>query len=761
MIGQRLSHFRIVEKIGAGGMGEVYRAHDEQLDRDVAIKVLPAGSFHDPTARSRLLREARTASKLNHPHICTIHEVGEADGQAYIAMELVEGQTLSARLAEGALPPEQVLRYGLQLADAVGHAHERGVIHRDLKSANVIVTPEGRAKVLDFGLAKRLNKEELAEATTMSQDLSQPGTIVGTPAYMPPEQLRGEPADARSDVWALGVMLYEMVARQRPFQGNTGFELGSAILNQAPAPLPPNVPLELRSVIERCLEKEPGRRYQRAGEVRAVLEAVESGTATPASLASRETGSRRSGMGGGARPRIDSLAVLPLANLSGDPEQDYFADGIHEALITDLAKLGGFSRVIARSSVMRYRNTDKPLSQIAGELGVSAVITGSVLRQGNLMRVTAQLVYAATEQHLWADRYERELRDVLSLQDEIVVAIAREVNLQLTPREQMRLTGARLVNPETYELYLKGMSYLNQYTPEAFRKGLDCLYQAVERDPSDGRAWAALATGYGYLGHAPAPPPEALPRAKVAALRALDLDETLAEAHTALAEVKLYYDWDFAGAQQAFRRALELSPNQAEAHMHLGWYLEELGQTEEAIAAMRRSVELDPLSPIYRAWFGWEYWWAGRNDEAIIEAQKSLDLEADFPIGLYVLGAVYAEKGMYQEAIAAHERAAAKYPNLWVRWALARTYAQAGRTEEARKILAGLRENVSSWDSWFIAEVHTALGEEDEAFRWLERACEYRHSFLPGMWRNPAYQPLRGDPRFQDLWRRMNVSVKG
>jgi TolB-like protein/Tfp pilus assembly protein PilF/tRNA A-37 threonylcarbamoyl transferase component Bud32 len=776
MIGQQMRHFRIVEKIGAGGMGEVYRAHDEQLDRDVAIKVLPAGTFRDETARARLLREARTASKLNHPHICTIHEVGEAEGQAYIAMELVEGQPLSARLADGALPPDQVLRYALQLADALAHAHERGVVHRDLKSANVIVTPEGRAKVLDFGLAKRLNKEELDEATTLSQDLSQPGTVVGTLAYMPPEQLRGEPADARSDVWALGVMLHEMASGERPFQGKTGFELSSAILNQPPSPLPPEVPAELRGVIERCLEKEPGRRYQRGGEVRAVLEAIQSGSAIPAWSHPKPAVLRRRWValvaaavvmtagiwlwrraGGGAAPRIDSLAVLPLQNLSGDPQQDYFADGIHEALITDLAKLSGFSRVIARSSVMRYRNTDKPLPQIARELGVAAVITGSVLREGNLMRVTAQLVDAATEQHLWADRYERQLRDVLSLQNDIVGAIARAVNLRLTPREQVRLAGARPVNPETYDLYLKGMSDLNQYTPEAFKTGMDYLYLAVEKDPSDARAWAALATGYGYLGHAPSPPPEALPRAKAVALKALELDETLAEAHTALAEVKMYYDWDFAGAEQSFRRALELNPNLAEAHAHYGWYLDLFERTREALAEMRRSVELDPLRPIYRAWLGTYHLWLGQNDAAIAEAQKAIDLRPDFPMALLALGAAYGAKGMLHEAIAAHEKAAAKQRRGTGRLWLAGTYARAGREDDARKILAGLKEDVQTWDAWFIAEAYAALGEKDEAFRWLERAYEYRHSFLPWMGRNPAYKPLRSDPRFRDLMRRMNL----
>ncbi len=454
MIGKPLAHYRILEKIGAGGMGEVYRAHDEQLDRDVALKVLPPTSFADATARARLLREARAAASLNHPHICTIHEVGEANGQAYIAMEFVRGQPLSAQLASGPLAVEEVVRTGLQLADALAHAHERGIVHRDLKSANVMITLGGRAKVLDFGLAKRLSQEELTEATTRSQaSLTQPGAVMGTLAYMAPEQLRGQPADARSDVWALGVVLYEMAAGQCPFRGQTGFELSSAILNQPPPPLPGKVPVELKAVIERCLEKEPARRYQRGGEVRAALEAVQLGVVPvwvawryrlgrrpllalaasvallAAVLAVLDVGNLRTRLVGGA-PRIGSLAVLPLENLSGDAEQDYLAAGMHEALITDLAKLSGLERVIAR------------------ELKVDALITGAVLRAGDRVRITAQLIDPAKEQQLWAERYERELRDVLTLQNEIVAAITRGIRLQLTPQEQARLASARPVNPE-------------------------------------------------------------------------------------------------------------------------------------------------------------------------------------------------------------------------------------------------------------------------------------------------------------------------
>jgi len=788
MIGERLGHFRIVEKIGAGGMGVVYRAHDEQLDRDVAIKVLPAGSFRDPSARARLLREARTASKLNHPHICTIHEVGEADGQAYIAMELVEGQTLSARLAGGALPLEQVLRYGLQLADAVAHAHERGIIHRDLKSANVIITPEGRAKVLDFGLAKRLSGEEVTEATTQTMDsLTGPGAVVGTLAYMAPEQLRGQPADARSDVWALGVVLYEMAAGQRPFQGQTGFELSSAILSQAPPPLPPGpegaLPAELGAVVERCLEKEPAQRYQRSDEVRAALEAVQSGGPLPAwpawkyALSRRrwlalagalaavlavvgalDVGGLRRRLLGGAAPKFDSLAVLPLANLSGNPEQDYLAEGIHEALITDLAKLSGLRRVIARASVMGYQKTDKPVRQVARELGVNAVITGAVQREGGRVRITAQLINPATGEQLWANRYERELRDVLSLEGEIVTAITREIRVQLTPQEKARLASARPVNPEAHEAYLKGKFYINKSMPEGIEKGLAYFRQAIEKDPTHPLPYAMLALAYDTIGHSERPLPDAFEKSKAAVQKALELDETLPEAHEALAEIKLYSDWgDWTGTGQAFQRSLQLNPNLAEAHRNYSWYLFLTGNPE-ALAEMRRGQELDPLTPQWTADLGYQYWSLGQYEKAIEEAKKSVELDPGFSFGLWVLGEIYADKGMYKEAIATHQKASALSP-VW-RWALGRTYALAGRKDEARKIAAEVAKNPLSIDTWGLAELYAGLGDKDEAFRWLEAAYKIRWNWMPWIRQVPPFKPLRGDPRFEDLVRRMNLPVK-
>ncbi len=681
MLGRTLGHYRIVEKIGAGGMGEVYRAHDEQLDRDVALKVLPASALADPTARARLLREARTASALNHPHICTIHEVGEADGQAYIAMEYVAGQPLSALIPSDGLPVETAVRYGVQIAAALAHAHERGVIHRDLKSANVVITAEGEPKVLDFGLAKRLGGKELAEVTTQSQaSLTQPGAVMGTLPYMAPEQLRGQGADARSDVWALGVMLYETLTGKRPFQGETGYELSSAILNQVPAPLPSQLPVELQVVIERCLEKEPGRRYRRAGEVRAALEAVQAGTAvvpwavwgrrlarrrflaTAGALAALVAvlvglnvgGLREQLLGGAGSGQIESIAVLPLENLSGDPEQDYFAAGMHEALITDLAKLGGFKRVIARSSVMRYRETDKPLPQIARELNVDAVITGAVLRSGDRVRITAQLINAVTEEHLWADRYERELRDVLSLQNEIVAAITREIKLQLTPQEQARLKSQRPVNPEAFEAYLQGRFHRQKQTREGYDIAERYFQSALQKDPNYAPAYAGL--GMVWFARADAgfqAPSETFPKATAFLAKAIELDDSSAEVHVSLANYKNGVEWDWAGGEKAFKRALELNPNLANAHFFYADMLVVLKRNEEWEWEIKRARELDPLNDFKESFYGWHLNYLRRYDEAIPIFQRLLSTGPNKATNYLGLWGAYYKKGMYDEALSA------------------------------------------------------------------------------------------------------------
>ena len=613
MIGKSFAHYHILEKIGAGGMGEVYRAHDEQLNRDVALKVLPPRDLADETARVRLLREARAAAGLNHPHICTIHEVGEAGGRAYIAMEYIDGSLLSAMVVQGRLPHEQALRYGVQLAEALEHAHARGVVHRDLKSANVIVTPEGRVKVLDFGLAKRLDERDV-EATRSRASLTQPGAVIGTLAYMAPEQLRGEPADARSDIWALGVVLYEMVAGRRPFHGQTGYEVSSAILSRRFAPLPGDVPAALRAVIEHCLEKDPGRRYPRASEVRVALEAIQFGGTTDQLLPRRAPRRKRTVR----RKRMQSLAVLPLTNLSRDPEQEYFADGMTEALIADLAKIRAL-RVISRTSVMRYKATDKSLPEIAEELNVDAVVEGSVLRAGQQVRITAQLIHAATDTHLWAESYERDLQDVLLLQSEVARTIAREIQVAVTPEEKKRLASARPVNPEAHEAYLKGRFHWYKLTRESLDTAMEYFQLALEKDPQYASAYSGIASAWAARGEIGVlPPQEAFPKAKAAARKALELDDSLPEVHVSLATIEAIYGWDWAIVEREFQRALQLNPNHAEAAFFYADFLLYVGRSEEWSSNVERALALDPLNLILQCFYGWHLLYLKRYDDAIL-----------------------------------------------------------------------------------------------------------------------------------------------
>lgn len=785
LTGRTLSHYQLLGKLGEGGMGEVWKARDTQLERHVALKVLRAGSPEDPTARARLLREARTASKLNHPHVCTIYEVGESDGQAYIAMELVEGRTLSARLTAEKLAVEKVLRFGTQLADALDHAHTRGVIHRDFKSANIVITPEDRVKVLDFGLAKRFSPMTGDETLTRSQEsLTSPGAVVGTLAYMAPEQLRGETADARSDIWSLGIVLYEMASGVRPFQGKTNYELSSSILHGSPPPLQERaggrMVAALRAVVERCLEKDPTRRYQSSREVRAALEAVQGGAASRAWLVGRRILSRhrwpaagaalatalalvavldiggvRSRLVGGVRPKYRSLAVLPLTNLTGDPEQQYFVDGLTDTLINGVAQIGAL-RVISRTSVMHYKGTNKRLGEIAAELNVDAVLEGSAQRVGDNLRVMLQLVDAATDQHLWADNRDCGITDVLRVQSDVVQAIAREVNIRLTPEQQTRLSSPRKVNPEVYEAYLRGMFYLTQYTEENLDRGLKYLHQAVEIDPAEPLAYAGLAEGYVTIGHSPSPPPETFPRAKAAAERALALDPSTVEAVGALADIALYYEWDWTKAEECFQRALKLNPSLAIARYHYAWYLALFDRLDEAIAEHKRARDLDPLRPVHTAWLGGLYNYAGRHDEAIAEARKAMDLNPDYGPSYYVMVQAYSRKGMHDEAIATALKAAQSSSKYAGPVLLGIAYAHAGRREEALEIAGRMDRS----RSWLTAQIYIALGEKDKALSLLE-GCYQDHSPIVPWIRvhNGEFEALRDEPRFRELLKQMNLPL--
>ncbi len=754
MIGKKLAHYRLLEKIGVGGMGVVYRAHDEQLERDVALKVLPPSSFRDETARARLLREARAAAALNHPHICVIHEVDEADGQAYIAMEYVEGRPLSALITEGRLPHEQVLRYGVQLADALAHAHGRGVVHRDLKSANVIITPEGRAKILDFGLAKRQLEAELEELTGSQATLTEAGAISGTLSYMAPDLLRGQAADARSDLWALGVMLYEMAAGARPFQGQTGFELSAAILWEAPPPLREQVPTALRAVIGRCLEKEPGRRYQRAGELRAALEAVQFEAPTGPPQPQRAVPPRKRRV---SRKRVHSLVVLPLTNLSPDPEQEYFADGMTEALIFDLAKLRAL-KIISRTSTMRYKGTDKSLPEIAEELNVDAVVEGSVLRVGQRVRITAQLIHAATDTHLWAESYERDLQDVLLLQSEVARAIAREIQIAVTPEETRRLASACRVNPEAYEACLKGRFHWYKLSREHLDTALEYFQLALEKDPNYALAYVGIANVWGSRGDCGlVPPREALPKAKVAALKAIELDDLLAEGHMTLGNVKAY-EWVWDDAQREYRRALEFNPNYADVHLMYADLLISTRRPEEWKPEIERCLELDPFNFFFHCFFGWHLVYLRRYDEAIEQLRKVLRTEPDFPAAHQGLWGALYQKRMYEAALAEAKTFFALLGDTEVAETLERGHVEAGYPGAMRlaadKLVA--RSNRMHVPPLRIARLYAHAGEKDRSLEWLEKAYEQHEFPLVHLNVGWDWDSLRDDPRFQDLLRRMN-----
>ncbi|MGA8620518.1 MAG: protein kinase [Candidatus Sulfotelmatobacter sp.] len=786
LIGRVISHYRILEKIGAGGMGEVYRARDQQLNRNVAFKILLPDSQGSTESAKKILREARSASALNDPRICVIHEVGEADGQHFIVMELVEGLPLSSIISAKGLRPELVMRYGTQIASALAHAHERGVIHRDIKSANIFITPSGQVKVLDFGLARPCADGELTDATRSIQSVIEDSAVAGTLPYIAPEVLRGEAASAKSDIWSLGVTLFEMAAGHRPFRGQTNFELTSGILREPAPPLPPQLPPGLRTVIERCLEKEPGHRYQRASEVRAALEAVHtqpgtSSSAVPTPVDLATSAKRRMWIPGvmalpilaaalfaanvgGLRNRvfhsasvtgIHSLAVLPLENFSGDPQQQYFVDGMTEELTTELSQVSSL-RVVSRTSAMRYRGARKSVPEIARELNVDAVVEGSVEREGDRVRITAQLVQGPTDSHLWAKGYERDFRDSLRLQDEVAEAIVNEIQLKLTPQEQARFARKDSVDPQAHEDYLRGLFYLNLRNGPAEQKAIELFQSAIKKDPAYAAAYASLADSYrALIFNSNAAPADVLPQSEAAAKRALEIDDQLAEAHTSLASNLADYNWDWTGSEREFEIALRLNPNSATTHSSHAHFLRQEGKIEESIREGRRGLELDPVSAVGSFLLSQALYEARRYDEAISQLRKTLGLEPRFwPAHVY-LGKTLAEQGQFQAALEELKKAgdftAEPYSTIGY------VYGRMGRPAEARRVIADLQEQSKKGyiaPSNF-AKIYIGLGDKDQAFACLEKGYQQHDFWLSFLKGEPVFDSLRSDPRFQDLIRRI------
>jgi serine/threonine protein kinase/tetratricopeptide (TPR) repeat protein len=786
LIGDRISHYRIVEKLGAGGMGEVYRAHDEHLQRDVAIKILSPDSMSRVKTNEKLLGEARSASALNDPHICVIYEVGETGGQYFIVMELVKGDPLDSLIPPEGLRPELIVRYGRQIAAALAHAHEHGIVHCDIKSANIVITPSGQLKVLDFGLAKLSGEREFAGAAGPTETAIDASAIAGTLPYMAPEILRGEKAGPRSDIWSLGITLFEMSVGHRPFCGQTGFELTSGILREPLPPFPSQLPAGLRTVIEHCLEKEPGHRYQRASEVRAALEAIqapqgESSPVVSASFTEANSAKRRLWISGflavavlgaalfaanvgGLRDRvfhrspasgIHSVAVLPLENLSGDPQQQYFADGMTEELTTELSQVGAL-RVVSRTSAMRYKGTHKSVPEIAKELNVDALVEGSVEREGDRVRITAQLVEGASDTHLWAKGYERDFRDSLRLQDEVAQAIVDEIQLKLTPQEQARFARNEVIDPEAHEDYLRGLYYLHLRDGPDEQKAIESFQHAIKKDPTYPAVYAALADSYrALIFNSNAAPGDVLPQSKAAAKRAIEIDSQLAEAHTSLAANLADYDWDWAGAEKEYQTALRLNPNSSITHSYYAHFLRQEGRVEEAIREARRGVELDPVSAQDAFLLAQSLFEARHYEEALSELRKSLDLEPRFwPSRLYI-GKTLAEQGQYQEALVELKKAQnfTAEPYAMIGY----VYARMGRAPDARKVIADLQEQSTRGyiAPTNFAKVYIGLGDKEQAFAWLEKGYQQRDFWLTFLKGDPIFDPLRSDPRFQDLLRRV------
>jgi serine/threonine protein kinase/tetratricopeptide (TPR) repeat protein len=774
--GTTLGPYAVVAPIGAGGMGEVYRARDSRLDRDVAVKVLPEHLAADSQALARFEREAKAVAALSHPNILAIHDFGVDKGLSYAVMELLEGETLGSRIQRAEIGWRKAVEMGIAIADGLAAAHSKGVVHRDLKPDNLFLTSDGRIKILDFGLAHRTPDptSERGDEPTLSQQAA----VMGTPGYMLPEQVRGIPADARSDIFSLGAVLYEMIARRRAFSGETAAQSMAAIMEIQPPKLNDStrqVPPELDVVIAHCLEKNPQERFQSAQDLAFVLRMILGSIEAPKSLLQPAATRRRlAGWMAAAvavlvlaagilyltrrSQAIDSLAVLPFVNVGADANQDYLSDGITEHLINSLSQLPHL-RVVPRGIVFAYKGKEIDPQKVGHELNVRAILTGRVIQHGDRLNLQADLVDVSEISQLWGQQYDRKLADIITVQEDVARAVSDKLRLRTTAEEQRLLVRRSTQNAEAYQLYLKGLYYWNRRTGVGLKKAVDFFRQALEKDPGYALAYAGMAESYAMFSYyTVAPPAEAFPKAKAAAVKALEIDETVAEAHASLGWVKISYEWDWAGADREFGRALEIDPNHATARQWYAAYLVAMGRPDESLAAYRRALETEPLSLIISAMTGRGLYFLRRYDDAIDQLRKTLELDPSFAEAHLCLGLAYEQKGMYAEAIAALRQGledSGGEPRM--AGALGHAYAVSGRRTDAEKILLQLTEQsrhryVAPYD---IAVVHLGLGNQRQAFDYLERAFDDHSHWLIFMRADPRFDSVRGDPRYQDLLRRM------
>ncbi len=786
-------------------MGVVFRAFDTRLDGLVALKLLPTGVALNEEMRARLGREARAVAALTHPNICTLYDVGSHSQADFLVMEYLDGETLAARLAGGRMPFDEALTHAIDIASALAHAHRHGIVHRDLKPANIMLTASG-AKLLDFGLAKfrpGAGRQDPESARTIGHaqesahmplepldgadaSMTQDGAIIGTLRYMAPEQIDGRAVDARSDLFSFGAVLFEMLSGTRAFAGDNPVDVRAAILEVEPpavSSIQPAVPAAVDEIVRRCLAKNPRERWESTDALlfalRDVVESfVHSRGHAPSDI--RATGPSHAakwvagllavaciGLGlssltgqfkrGSAMPslaQVRSIAVLPLENLSGDPEQDYFTDGMTEQLISDLAKVREL-RVISRNSVMRYKTAQKPAPVIAQELQVDAIVAASVVRERDQVRITAKLIRGATGDVMWAQSYERDLRDVMALQSEIARAVASQVNIILTPQDQARLGSARQVDPQVHREVLLGRHHAARATEAGMRTAIEHFDRAISRDPANALAHVGLAEAYTSLSSFYVHPQESMPKAKRAAEIAVDLDAELADAHAALGYIHLIYDWDGPAAEKALLRALDLNPTLAPARVNYAAYLTTQTRYDEAAREIRRAVDLDPQS-IQTHSFGTLFMvFARRYGEAIELARKGLEFEPNSPLTLAFQGLAYAEQGRFKEAIDNLQRAVKLSTSPTVLALQAHVLAVAGQKEQARKLVRDVEDAVAGryFCPYEIGTVYVSLGERDTAHKWFRKGAHDRADCMAWLGVEPWIDPFRSDPRYAPLLR--------